>query len=192
MKRASAFIIAIAFASGPALAQAPIVKIDGSSTVFPITEAVAEEFQKAKHGAVRVTVGISGTGGGFERFCNGETDLSNASRPMRTSEAVACREKGIPWVAFTVANDGISIVVNGDNSWASCLTFVVSRSRFSFTNASTSPNVPASSVSAADRFCRGCRRLVSCVAPTLRGCCRPSGIPHSVRPAGMRKQFLKP
>jgi phosphate transport system substrate-binding protein len=97
------------------------ITADGSSTVGPYTQAAAEGFQKA-NSRVQVTVGISGTGGGFERFCNGETDLSNASRPMRVSEAIRCRDKDVKWVAFTVANDGISLVVNKDNTWASCLT----------------------------------------------------------------------
>ena len=69
-----------------------------------------------------MTVGIAGTGGGFERFCRNETDLSNASRPMRQTEAVKCRDAGVKWVAFTVANDGLSVVVNRQNTWASCLT----------------------------------------------------------------------
>ena len=69
-----------------------------------------------------MTVGISGTGGGFERFCRNEIDLSNASRPMRNSEAIKCRDAGVKWVAFTVANDGLSVVVNRQNTWANCLT----------------------------------------------------------------------
>jgi phosphate transport system substrate-binding protein len=97
------------------------VTADGSSTVGPYTTAAAEGFQKRNRGA-RVTVGISGTGGGFERFCRGETDLANASRPMKNAEAVKCRDAGVKWVAFTVANDGLSVVVNRSNTWASCLT----------------------------------------------------------------------
>jgi phosphate transport system substrate-binding protein len=97
------------------------ITADGSSTVGPYTTAAAEAFQR-KHSRVQITVGISGTGGGFERFCNGETDLSNASRPMKRSEVEACAAKGVKWVAFTVANDGITIVVNKKNTWASCLT----------------------------------------------------------------------
>jgi phosphate transport system substrate-binding protein len=97
------------------------VSADGSSTLGPYTAAAAEGFQKKNKGA-RITVGISGTGGGFERFCRGETDLSNASRPMRNSEAIKCRDAGVKWVAFTVANDGLSIVVNRQNTWATCLT----------------------------------------------------------------------
>jgi phosphate transport system substrate-binding protein len=97
------------------------ITADGSSTVGPYTTAAAEGFQKKNKGA-RVTVGISGTGGGFERFCRNETDLSNASRPMKASEAVKCADAGVKYVAFTVANDGLSLVVNKQNAWASCLT----------------------------------------------------------------------
>jgi phosphate transport system substrate-binding protein len=97
------------------------ITADGSSTVGPYTIAAAEGFQK-KNTGVRVTVGISGTGGGFERFCRGETDLSDASRPMKNSEAILCRDNGVKWIAFTVANDGISVVVNKQNTWVDCLT----------------------------------------------------------------------
>jgi phosphate transport system substrate-binding protein len=97
------------------------ITADGSSTVGPYTTAAAEGFQNKNKGA-RVTVGISGTGGGFERFCRNETDLSNASRPMKASEAVKCADAGVKYVAFTVANDGLSLVVNKQNTWASCLT----------------------------------------------------------------------
>ena len=97
------------------------ITADGSSTVGPYAVAAAEGFQKKNKGA-RVTVGISGTGGGFERFCRGETDLANASRAMRNSEAILCRDAGIKWIAFTVANDGISVVVNKQNTWVDCLT----------------------------------------------------------------------
>jgi phosphate transport system substrate-binding protein len=97
------------------------VTADGSSTVGPYAIAAAEGFQK-KNPKARVTVGISGTGGGFERFCRNEIDLSNASRPMRNSEAIKCRDAGVGWVAFTVANDGLSVVVNRQNTWVDCLT----------------------------------------------------------------------
>jgi phosphate transport system substrate-binding protein len=97
------------------------VTADGSSTVGPYAIAAAEGFQK-RNPQARVTVGISGTGGGFERFCRGETDLANASRPMKGSEAVACRDNGVKWVAFTVANDGISVVANREATWVNCLT----------------------------------------------------------------------
>src|SRR5688572_18590102 len=85
-----------------ALAKAQTVKIDGSSTVYPITEAVAEEFQKSKKGAIKVTVGISGTGGGFKKFCRGETDLSNASRPITKSEMKDCSAAGITYLEMQI------------------------------------------------------------------------------------------
>ncbi len=97
------------------------ISADGSSTVGPYVTAGAEGFQRSNRGA-RVTVGISGTGGGFERFCKGETDLANASRPIKQSEAAICRQNDIAYVPFLVANDGLSIVVNRENTWATCLT----------------------------------------------------------------------
>ncbi len=100
---------------------ARIVKIDGSSTVFPITEAVAEEFQK-KNNAIKVTVGVSGTGGGFKKFCNGETDISNASRPIKDSEMAECKKKGISFIELPIAYDALTVVINPRNTWASSLT----------------------------------------------------------------------
>jgi phosphate transport system substrate-binding protein len=97
------------------------ITADGSSTVGPFTTAAAEMFQRKNRG-VQVTVGISGTGGGFERFCRDEIDLSNASRPIRASEHQQCLGNGVRWLAMTVANDGIALVVNRSNTWASCLT----------------------------------------------------------------------
>ncbi len=97
------------------------VRIDGSSTVFPITEAVAEEFQ-LENRATRVTVGISGTGGGFKKFCSGETDISDASRKIKESELEACRANGIEPIEMAVAIDGLAILVNPQNSFASCMT----------------------------------------------------------------------
>jgi phosphate transport system substrate-binding protein len=97
------------------------VKADGSSTVAPLITIAAEEFQKREPG-VKVTVGVSGTGGGFERFCAGETDLSNASRPIEAEEKQACEKKHVAYRELQVANDGISVVVNPDNDWAQCLT----------------------------------------------------------------------
>ena len=99
------------------------VTADGSSTVGPYTTAAAELFRRAGATGVNVTVGISGTGGGFQRFCKGEIDLADASRPMRVSEAKACKDNNIgSWRAFTVANDALSVVVNQSNTWARCLT----------------------------------------------------------------------
>jgi phosphate transport system substrate-binding protein len=97
------------------------VEIDGSSTVFPIAEAVAEEFQLANPDA-RVTVGFSGTGGGFERFCAGETDISNASRPINETEREACAAAGVEFTEVPVAWDGLSVVVNPANDFVTCLT----------------------------------------------------------------------
>jgi phosphate transport system substrate-binding protein len=99
-----------------------IVKIDGSSTVYPITEAVAEEFQMSKKGAVKVTVGISGTGGGFKKFCRGETDISGASRPILKKEMDACKEAGIQYIELPVAYDALTVVINNKNDWAKNLT----------------------------------------------------------------------
>ncbi len=98
-----------------------MIQIDGSSTVFPITEAVAEEFQKANQG-VRVTVGISGTGGGFQKFCRGETDISDASRPISATEIEACKKAGIEYIELPIAYDGLAVVVNPKNTWASTIT----------------------------------------------------------------------
>jgi phosphate transport system substrate-binding protein len=97
------------------------VRVDGSSTVYPITEAVAEEFLKAKP-EVKVTVGISGTGGGFKKFCAGETDVSDASRPIKPSEIELCAKNGVEYVELPVAYDGIAIVVHPGNDWAQHVT----------------------------------------------------------------------
>jgi phosphate transport system substrate-binding protein len=109
------------FAAGP-VATAQVVKIDGSSTVFPITEAVAEEFQKAKKGAVKVTVGISGTGGGFKKFCRNETDISDASRPILKKEMDDCKAAGIEYFELPVAFDALTVVINPKNSFIKTLT----------------------------------------------------------------------
>jgi phosphate transport system substrate-binding protein len=98
------------------------ISIDGSSTVEPLSALAAEDFQDATDGGVSVTVGTSGTGGGFEKFCNGETDISDASRPIKEEEIAACEAKGIEYVEVLVANDALSVVVNPDNDWAECLT----------------------------------------------------------------------
>ncbi|MEO5576701.1 MAG: PstS family phosphate ABC transporter substrate-binding protein [Gaiellaceae bacterium] len=118
---ALAAVVLTAAATAGVSALSGTVTADGSSTVGPYAIAAAEGFQK-KNPKARVTVGISGTGGGFERFCRNEIDLSNASRPMKNSEAIRCRDAGVKWVAFTVANDGLSVVVNRQNTWATCLT----------------------------------------------------------------------
>jgi phosphate transport system substrate-binding protein len=100
---------------------ASLVKIDGSSTVYPITEAVAEEFAKAQP-KVRITVGISGTGGGFKKFCGGETDISDASRPIKPTEVQQCAAQQIDYIELPVAYDGIAVVVNPKNTWAAGMT----------------------------------------------------------------------
>jgi phosphate transport system substrate-binding protein len=97
------------------------IQIDGSSTVAPLSEAAAELFQE-ENPDVRVVVGTSGTGGGFEKFCAGETDISDASRPIKEEEAAACEQNGIAYEEITVANDGLAVVVNPENDWAQCLT----------------------------------------------------------------------
>ncbi len=97
------------------------IAIDGSSTVFPISEAVAEEFMK-KHPQVRVTVGISGTGGGFKKFCNGETDISDASRLIKEPEQKACAGKDVQYVELAVAFDGLSVMVHTSNAFVTYLT----------------------------------------------------------------------
>jgi phosphate transport system substrate-binding protein len=119
-------VTAVAFASvAAAVAGVQAIKgtvnADGSSTVAPFSQAAAESFER-KYSGANVLVGVSGTGGGFERFCKNETDLSNASRPIRLSEAAKCHETGVGYIQFLVANDGISLVVNRQNTWANCLT----------------------------------------------------------------------
>jgi len=106
---------------GATAAHAQAIKVDGSSTVFPITEAVAEEFGK-KNPGVRVTVGISGTGGGFKKFTVGETDISNASRPIKASEAAVAVKSGIQYIELPVAYDALTVVVNPNNTWCNSLT----------------------------------------------------------------------
>jgi phosphate transport system substrate-binding protein len=105
----------------PSATTAEVIAIDGSSTVFPVTEAVAEEFQKATPGT-RVTVGRSGTGGGFQKFCRGESAVSNASRPIMTTEIEACQKAGIDYIELPVAYDGMAIVVNPKNTFATSIT----------------------------------------------------------------------
>lgn len=112
---ASTLIVLAGIAPGAARAQ--IVQIDGSSTVFPVTEAVAEEFQKAKKGKVKVTVGIAGTGGGFKKFCRAETDISNASRPILKSEIEDCKKSGVQFIELPVAYDALTVIVNPKNDW---------------------------------------------------------------------------
>ena len=120
--------IAVSFAAASLLAgistpgEAQLIKIDGSSTVYPIAEAVAEEFQKSKKGAIKVTVGISGTGGGFKKFCRGETDISNASRPITKSEMKDCSAAGIAYLEMPVAYDALTVVINPKNGFLKSAT----------------------------------------------------------------------
>jgi phosphate transport system substrate-binding protein len=97
------------------------IEIDGSSTVFPITEAVAEEFRKL-HQDVQINVGVSGTGGGFKRFAAGETDISDASRPIKQAEAEEAAKNGVEFIELTIAIDGLTVLVNPSNDFVSCLT----------------------------------------------------------------------
>ena len=116
-------ILSAALLAAPlvSFAQQKIVKVDGSSTVFPITEAVAEDFQKAKRQQIKVTVGISGTGGGFKKFCRGEIDVSDASRPISAKEMKDCAEAGIKYVELPVAFDALTVVINPRNTWIKAL-----------------------------------------------------------------------
>lgn len=127
--RLGSVTLAVLLASSTALVslpvsaqQAPTVVIDGSSTVFPISEAMAEEFQIAQAGATLVTVGSSGTGGGFSKFCRGETDISGASRPITTAEIELCGQNGVEFIELPVAIDALATIVNPSNTWAECLT----------------------------------------------------------------------
>jgi phosphate transport system substrate-binding protein len=117
---ALAAVISAAFTIQPAAAADKIIKIDGSSTVYPITEAVAEEFQKEKK--IKVTVGESGTGGGFKKFCRGETDISNASRPISQKEIDACKEAGVQYIELPIAYDALTVVVNNKNDWVKSIS----------------------------------------------------------------------
>lgn len=114
-------IAAMLFSAPAVFSQSSTIKIDGSSTVFPITEAVAEDFQTQNRG-INVTVGISGTGGGFEKLCNGEIDISNASRPIKQAEMDKCKAAGVEYIELPIAYDALTIVVNPRNTWATNLT----------------------------------------------------------------------
>ena len=105
-----------------AAAHAQVVKVDGSSTVYPITEGVAEDFQKSKKNAIKVTVGISGTGGGFKKLCRGEIDVQNASRPIFEKEMADCRAAGIEYIELPVAYDALTVVMNPRNTFLKAIT----------------------------------------------------------------------
>jgi len=113
---AAALLVAAGFV------QAQVIKIDGSSTVYPITEGVAEDFQKLKKNAIKVTVGISGTGGGFKKFCRSETDIQDASRPIQAKEMEDCRAAGVEYIELPVAFDALTVVMNPKNSFLKAIT----------------------------------------------------------------------
>ncbi|KYC34812.1 ABC transporter substrate-binding protein [Scytonema hofmannii PCC 7110] len=104
------------------IAQAPTINIDGSSTVYPITQAIAKEYRSNRNNQVQVTVGVSGTTGGFEKFCAGKTDISNASRPILTEEMEVCKKNGVRYIELPIAFDALTIVVNPQNNWAKDIT----------------------------------------------------------------------
>jgi len=116
----AAALAALIAAAG--VAQAQVIKIDGSSTVYPITEGVAEDFQKMKKNAIKVTVGISGTGGGFKKFCRGETDVQDASRPIQAKEMDDCRAAGVEYIELPVAFDALTVVINPKNAFLKSIT----------------------------------------------------------------------
>jgi phosphate transport system substrate-binding protein len=105
--------------TGPA---PPLIKVDGSSTVYPVTEAIAEEFQNSKGGRVRITVGISGTGGGFKKFCRGEIDVADASRPILAEEMAEARKNGVEYIELPVCFDALTVAVNPQNDWCSAMS----------------------------------------------------------------------
>lgn len=119
-KTAIAIALTAVFATPVAHSAVDVIKIDGSSTVYPITEAVAEEFQIET--GIKVTVGVSGTGGGFKKFCRGETVISGASRPIKASERKKCADAGISFIELPVAFDALTVVINPTNDWAKELT----------------------------------------------------------------------
>ena len=117
---------AVSLPAGPASNLTGSISADGSSTVGPLMQLAAERFASTNP-RVDITVGVAGTGGGFQRFCAGETDISDASRPIKPEEAAACKKAGIAYSEIAIANDGISIIVNPDNTWVSCLTVGAAR-----------------------------------------------------------------
>lgn len=120
---AGAVTTAVALGIGvpSAVSQNSIIQIDGSSTVYPISEAMAEEFMAANRGT-QVTVGVSGTGGGFSKFCAGELDITGASRPIKSSEVEACAAAGIEYIEVPIATDALTVVINPENDWADNMT----------------------------------------------------------------------
>jgi phosphate transport system substrate-binding protein len=137
---ASAVLFALTIGCG---GEKKLITVDGSSTVYPITQAVAEEFQKANKN-INVTVGISGTGGGFKKFCNGETQISDASRPIKKSEIEKCAEKKIEYIELPVAYDGLSVVVSRQNDFAQDITVEELKKAFGDTSVKTWKDIRAS------------------------------------------------
>ena len=121
LKSAMLSAVALLLAVSAASAQNTIIAIDGSSTVFPITEAMAEEFQKANKG-IKVTVGIGGTGGGFKKFCRGEIDISDASRPIRDVEREDCKKNNVEFIELPIALDALTVMINPKNDWVKEMT----------------------------------------------------------------------
>jgi phosphate transport system substrate-binding protein len=117
-----AALVTLVGLAGAAQAQDKVVKVDGSSTVYPVTEAVAEEFQTSTKGAVKVTVGISGTGGGFKKFTRGETDISNASRPISSTEMADAAKNGVEYIELPICYDALTVVIHPKNTWAETMT----------------------------------------------------------------------
>lgn len=117
---ASVSVAALLAVASSTVAAEGLVTVDGSSTVFPISEAMAEEFQKAS--GTKVTVGLSGTGGGFKKFCRGETDITGASRPIREVEIKLCEENNIKYIELPVAMDGLAVIVHPSNTWVECMS----------------------------------------------------------------------
>ncbi|MGF1518823.1 MAG: PstS family phosphate ABC transporter substrate-binding protein [Nodosilinea sp.] len=113
--------VAAGIAAPSAFSQSSRIQIDGSSTVYPVTEAMAEEYMTENRGT-QVTVGVSGTGGGFQKFCAGETDISNSSRPISDEEAALCAENDIEYIQLQVGIDALTVVVNQENTWAESMT----------------------------------------------------------------------
>jgi phosphate transport system substrate-binding protein len=116
-----AAIATISCSQSPVQDRQPIA-IDGSSTVYPITEAIAQAYQDRVSDAVNITVNFSGTGGGFDKFCAGETDINNASRPIQNDEMAACKQAGVAYIELPVAFDALTVVVNDRNTWAADIT----------------------------------------------------------------------
>ena len=115
-------IVGVAGAAAGTVCAQELIQIDGSSTVYPITEAMAEEFQTESGGKSQITVGISGTGGGFKKFCRGEIHIADASRPIKEAERTACAEAGIEFIELPVALDALTVMVNPGNDWVDYLT----------------------------------------------------------------------